>query len=106
MTRAIQKRSLIVASLIGCQGLLGWYMVKSGLDAALLDNPHAIPRVSQYRLAAHLGTAFTIYAFMLTTGLGILRANAPKKTLDVCTLPFFYNLGSQSYAGEPTFEEI
>jgi len=30
----------------GLQGLMGWYMVKSGL----VDNPH----VSQYRLAAHM----------------------------------------------------
>lgn len=49
----------------GLQGLLGWYMVKSGL----IDNPH----VSQYRLAAHLGLAILIYAFMLWTALGILR---------------------------------
>jgi cytochrome c oxidase assembly protein subunit 15 len=49
----------------GLQGLLGWYMVKSGL----VDDPH----VSQYRLAAHLGFAVIIYAFMLWTALGILR---------------------------------
>ncbi len=49
----------------GLQGLLGWYMVKSGL----VDDPH----VSQYRLAAHLGLAVLIYAFMLWTALGILR---------------------------------
>jgi len=41
----------------GLQGLLGWYMVKSGL----VDNP----RVSQYRLAAHMGVAVAIYAYML-----------------------------------------
>ncbi len=40
-----------------CQGLLGWYMVKSGL----VDDPH----VSQYRLTAHLGLAVLIYAWML-----------------------------------------
>lgn len=49
----------------GLQGLLGWYMVKSGL----VDDPH----VSQYRLAAHLGLAVLIYAFMLWTALGLLR---------------------------------
>ncbi|MCB0414190.1 MAG: COX15/CtaA family protein [Bdellovibrionales bacterium] len=41
----------------GSQGLLGWYMVKSGL----IDNPH----VSHYRLAAHLGLAFFIEAYLL-----------------------------------------
>ncbi len=39
------------------QGLLGWYMVKSGL----VDNPH----VSQYRLTAHLSLALLIYAYLL-----------------------------------------
>jgi cytochrome c oxidase assembly protein subunit 15 len=49
---------LIVLFFLGaCQGLLGWYMVKSGL---VND-----PRVSQYRLTAHLGMAVLIYVSML-----------------------------------------
>ncbi len=48
----------------GLQGLLGWYMVKSGL----VNNPH----VSQYRLSAHLLLAFLIYAYMLWVALGLL----------------------------------
>jgi cytochrome c oxidase assembly protein subunit 15 len=43
----------------GFQGLLGWYMVKSGL----VSNPH----VSQYRLTAHLLSAILIYGFILWT---------------------------------------
>jgi cytochrome c oxidase assembly protein subunit 15 len=43
----------------GMQGLLGWYMVKSGL----VSNPH----VSQYRLTAHLLAAILIYSFILWT---------------------------------------
>ncbi|MDM8568218.1 COX15/CtaA family protein, partial [Thiotrichales bacterium HSG1] len=39
----------------GLQGLLGWYMVKSGL----VDDPH----VSQYRLTAHFGLAVIIYGY-------------------------------------------
>ena len=46
------------------QGALGWYMVQSGL----VDNP----RVSQYRLTAHLGIAFLIYAAMLWITLDLL----------------------------------
>jgi len=46
------------------QGALGWYMVKSGL----VDDP----RVSQYRLTAHLGMAFLIFAAMLWSALGLL----------------------------------
>jgi cytochrome c oxidase assembly protein subunit 15 len=54
-------------------------MVKSGLSAAHIDNrPLAVPRVSQYRLAAHLGSAFVIYSVMLMTGLEILRLNKGK----------------------------
>lgn len=48
----------------GLQGALGWYMVKSGLAD--------VPRVSPFRLTAHLGLAFLIYAAMLWTALGVL----------------------------------
>ncbi|MBI4290827.1 MAG: COX15/CtaA family protein [Betaproteobacteria bacterium] len=46
------------------QGAMGWYMVKSGL----VDNP----RVSHYRLIAHLGLAFLIYAPMFWLALDLL----------------------------------
>ncbi|MGI9204428.1 MAG: COX15/CtaA family protein [Woeseiaceae bacterium] len=48
----------------GMQGVLGWYMVKSGL----VDNPH----VSQYRLTAHLVSAFLIYAYMFWVALSLI----------------------------------
>jgi cytochrome c oxidase assembly protein subunit 15 len=48
----------------GLQGVLGWYMVKSGL----VDNPH----VSQYRLTAHLALAFIIYSYIFWVALGLL----------------------------------
>ena len=59
--------------LIGAQGALGWYMVKSGLEDSLMDIPGAVPRVSQYRLAAHLGTALVLYAGMFWTGLSVIK---------------------------------
>ncbi|KAF8897223.1 COX15/CtaA family [Infundibulicybe gibba] len=59
--------------LIGAQGLLGWYMVKSGLEESLMETPGAVPRVSQYRLAAHLGTAFVLYAGMFATGMAAIK---------------------------------
>jgi len=71
LTKNIARRSLVIGSLIGFQGVLGWYMVKSGLDEQLME-PGATPRVSQYRLAAHLGSAFLIYTGALMTGLKIL----------------------------------
>ena len=53
------------------QGVLGWYMVKSGLDVPDND-PNAVPRVSQYRLAAHLGSAIVLYALLLWQGMSHL----------------------------------
>ncbi len=55
--QGLMPKLVVLFFLGGCQGLLGWYMVKSGL----VDNP----RVSQYRLTAHLGLAVAIYAYML-----------------------------------------
>ena len=55
---------LLMFVLGGMQGLLGWYMVKSGL----VD----IPRVSQYRLTAHLLAAFIIYAYMFWVAMSLL----------------------------------
>jgi cytochrome c oxidase assembly protein subunit 15 len=52
----------------GLQGAMGWYMVQSGL----VDDP----RVSQYRLAAHLALALAIYAAMLWIALGLLFPRA------------------------------
>ena len=46
------------------QGALGWYMVQSGL----IDEP----RVSQFRLTAHLGLAFLIFAGMFWCALSLL----------------------------------
>jgi heme a synthase len=63
-----------IAGLIGFQGFIGWWMVKSGLkDDLFASGSH--PRVSQYRLTAHLGTAFLCYTAMLWNGLSILRNN-------------------------------
>jgi cytochrome c oxidase assembly protein subunit 15 len=55
---------LLMLVLGGLQGVLGWYMVKSGL----VDNPH----VSHYRLTAHLAAAFLIYAYMFWVAMSLL----------------------------------
>lgn len=67
---ALKARSGLYIGLVVCQGLLGWWMVKSGLKKK--DDPNDVPRVSQYRLAAHLGMALLLYSSMLYTGLGLL----------------------------------
>ncbi|XP_077992428.1 heme A synthase COX15-like [Glandiceps talaboti] len=69
-SKAMKPRVLIYGSFILFQGLLGWYMVKSGLEEPVKE--HDIPRVSQYRLASHLGSALALYTLMLWTGLGHL----------------------------------
>lgn len=55
----------------GMQGLLGWYMVQSGL----VNNP----QVSQYRLTAHLLSAILIYGFILWTILGLALPGAYRR---------------------------
>ncbi len=55
-----------IFALGGAQGVLGWFMVASGLQ----DRPD----VSQYRLAAHLILAFIVYAFILWVAMDLLRA--------------------------------
>jgi len=67
-------RLLAISGLIGFQGVLGWWMVKSGMKDDLFA-PGSHPRVSQYRLTAHLGAAFVCYTAMLWNGLSILREN-------------------------------
>jgi cytochrome c oxidase assembly protein subunit 15 len=57
-----------ILALGAAQGALGWYMVQSGL----VDDP----RVSQYRLTAHLGIAFLIYAAMLWIAFDLLFSRA------------------------------
>jgi heme a synthase len=68
----LMGRLTFLGTLIGVQGIIGWYMVKSGLEESIMHTPGAVPRVSQYRLAAHLGTAFLLYAAMFYEGLAIV----------------------------------
>ena len=56
----------------GMQGVIGWWMVKSGL----IDNP----AVSQYRLATHLSMALLIFVLLVWCGMNIAygRAGMPR----------------------------
>ncbi|EEB16379.1 cytochrome C oxidase assembly protein cox15, putative [Pediculus humanus corporis] len=67
----LKKRISVFGLLIGAQGLMGWYMVKSGLEDRFHKDTE-IPRVSQYRLATHLGLALTLYTGLLWTALELL----------------------------------
>ncbi|KAG5519171.1 hypothetical protein PMAC_002259 [Pneumocystis sp. 'macacae'] len=72
---SIAKRIFFMGGLLGLQGFIGWWMVKSGLDYENFKEIGSVPRVSQYRLAIHLGTALSLYITMLWTGLDILKEN-------------------------------
>jgi len=70
LPRSLKPHLVAMFVLGGMQGLLGWYMVTSGL----VDLPH----VSQYRLTAHLGLAILIYLYMLWVLFMLLeRRSAP-----------------------------
>jgi len=57
----------------GLQGVMGWYMVKSGL----VDRPD----VSQYRLAAHLLLALVIIVALLWVAMGLTPSARPAREL-------------------------
>ena len=85
---------LLMFVLGGMQGLLGWYMVKSGLVN--------VPQVSQYRLTAHLVAAFLIYAYMFWVAMSLLYPapqNAPRHPWYGKTLALFVVLSVTIISG-------
>ena len=64
-------RFAAIFALGAAQGALGWYMVRSGL----VDDP----RVSQFRLTAHLGLAFLIFAAMFWAALSLLSTTTGER---------------------------
>ena len=85
---------LLMFVLGGMQGLLGWYMVKSGLVN--------VPQVSQYRLTAHLVAAFLIYAYMFWVAMSLLfpaPQNAPRHPWYGKTLGLFVLLSVTIISG-------
>lgn len=90
---------VVLFAMGGLQGLLGWFMVKSGL----VDDP----KVSQYRLTAHLGLAVAIYGAILWVALGLLfgagtrpdQARLSRWGLWLCGLIFLMILSGGLVAG-------
>ena len=64
----VLRKVLFAFFLGGAQGLLGWYMVKSGLVKE--------PRVSHYRLAAHLLLALFVMEYLFWVGFRLARPAA------------------------------
>ena len=63
-TKKLLTKSIILMCVGALQGLVGWWMVKSGL----VKNPN----VSHFRLAIHLMTAFTAFAFAFWFALELI----------------------------------
>ena len=57
------SRLFLLLLLGGFQGVVGWWMVKSGLSQSA--------SVSQYRLATHLGLALIIFSILVWTGFDL-----------------------------------
>ena len=64
-------RMVLLFVLGGLQGVVGWWMVASGLETRV--------SVSQYRLAAHLGVAIILLGAMIWVALEYLRGVNAKK---------------------------
>lgn len=74
-------------------------MVKSGLKSEIVENGE-VPRVSAYRLAAHLGTAFALYGLLTNTAINILSPNEPTQilaTLNESSLKMIRKLKSKAH---------
>jgi len=69
--RRIYPRIGLLFALGGTQGLIGWWMVRSGLNLDPQQKKEI--RVSPYRLATHLSMAFTTYVLLLWTALDVLH---------------------------------
>ncbi len=83
----LYPRMALLFSLGGAQGLIGWWMVKSGLSVDPEQRKEI--RVSPYRLATHLSMAFATYVLLMWTALDVLRGPAMKdvaKTLSADAL--------------------
>ncbi len=66
--KSLLKKMFVLLALGALQGVLGWYMVYSGLQKE--------PHVSHYRLAAHLISAFTVFGFTFWYALNLLYPQA------------------------------
>jgi cytochrome c oxidase assembly protein subunit 15 len=69
--KRLYPRVALLFGLGGTQGLIGWWMVKSGLNVDPAQRKEI--RVSPYRLTTHLTMAFTTYGLLLWTAMDILH---------------------------------
>jgi len=71
ISRSMFKKLAVAMGMGGCQGLVGWYMVKSGLEKPREEGQDV--HVSPYRLCMHLTSAFIIYSYVMWLAMSVLR---------------------------------
>ena len=73
-------RLAVLMGMGGGQGLIGWWMVRSGLEHThvfgIERSEHDTPRVSPYRLATHLSMAFATYGLLTFTAMDLWRRSS------------------------------
>ena len=73
--RPLLPRLIVLFVLGALQGLIGWWMVRSGLEDRI--------DVSPYRLAVHLGLAFVIMGLLLDAAMRLRRPSPAKSAMDL-----------------------
>ena len=73
--RPLLPRLLLLFALGALQGLIGWWMVRSGLQDRI--------DVSPYRLAVHLGLAFVIMGLLLDAAMRLRRPSPSSSAMDL-----------------------
>jgi len=91
LTGWLHRRSLVMIVGVVLQGLLGWYMVKSGL----VD----VPEVSHFRLASHLLLACFLLQFIIWTMLNLLHVSPNKSKWSLPVMIWSFGLVVQIVYG-------
>ena len=91
LSKSLIYKSLIMTSLVIIQGVIGWYMVKSGLSNT--------PQVSHFRLALHLSLALVLLQFCVWTLLSILSKKTKPHRLYIPMKLWVAGLGLQIIYG-------
>ncbi|XP_026192418.1 cytochrome c oxidase assembly protein COX15 [Cyclospora cayetanensis] len=98
--KAIHKplglRLAVYGLLGGIQGLVGWWMVRSGFEEPKTEVK--TPRVSPYRLAFHLMMAATLYTLLLWQSLAVLLPSPPKAAITAAAAAAAKVAGREAHA--------
>jgi len=77
LLKGLKIRLFGLLALGGFQGLIGWWMVKSGLKQK--PDYHVEPKVSVYRLFVHLNMAVVLFSILFWNSLTLLQKPAEAK---------------------------